>query len=227
MVFSSNGQRVYVTGFGSEKIGIFDNRRPRGERDHQDAGRGGRGRAGVALDETRNQLYVMNRIDGTISIVSNAATPATAAQTAVVPLRYDPSPPDARDGRIFLYDARRTSAHGDQACASCHIFGDFDSLAGTSAIRSAPSSRIRTRSRWGRGTIPSAEGADDDAKPPRHGGRGPDALAGRSHGRQQSGGQRIRRGRGLQEVQPGVRTDLLGRPEELDGSAMQALRISS
>jgi hypothetical protein len=28
-----------------------------------------------------------------------------------------------------LYDATFTSAHGDSACASCHIFGDFDSLA--------------------------------------------------------------------------------------------------
>src|SRR6185503_12284899 len=45
------------------------------------------------------------------------------------PLRFDPSPPAARVGRRFLYDARHTSAHGDNACASCHIFGDFDSLA--------------------------------------------------------------------------------------------------
>ena len=34
-----------------------------------------------------------------------------------------------RNGRRFLYDAPHTSGHGDTACASCHIFGDFDSLA--------------------------------------------------------------------------------------------------
>src|SRR5262249_55018752 len=28
----------------------------------------------------------------------------------------------------FLYDAR-LSGHGDSACASCHVFGDFDGLA--------------------------------------------------------------------------------------------------
>jgi len=54
---------------------------------------------------------------------------ATRAVSATVPLRYDPSPAAARVGRRFLYDARTTSAHGDAACASCHIFGDFDSLA--------------------------------------------------------------------------------------------------
>ena len=70
----------------------------------------------------------MNRIDHTISIVGNASNPATRAVSATVPLRYDPSPPAARNGRLFLYDARR-SGHGDSACASCHIFGDFDSLA--------------------------------------------------------------------------------------------------
>ncbi|MGH8490377.1 MAG: hypothetical protein ACREXS_16295, partial [Gammaproteobacteria bacterium] len=33
------------------------------------------------------------------------------------------------EGRPFLYDASFTSSHGDSACASCHVFGDFDSLA--------------------------------------------------------------------------------------------------
>src|SRR5262249_34749996 len=32
-------------------------------------------------------------------------------------------------GRRFLYDAKFSSSHGDSACASCHVFGDFDSLA--------------------------------------------------------------------------------------------------
>jgi hypothetical protein len=88
MVFSSNGQRVYVTGFGSEKIGIFDT-------DDLEAGtitktlvEVGAGPSGIVLDEARNQAYVMNRIDHTISIVSNANTPATAAETVVIrPLR--------------------------------------------------------------------------------------------------------------------------------------------
>ena len=90
----------------------------------------------------------MNRFDHTISIVTNATTPATAAETRTSSrCGYDPSPTPATDGRRFLYDAHDTSAHGDSACASCHIFGDFDSLAWDLATRSArTSSRTTTRS---------------------------------------------------------------------------------
>src|SRR5207253_393344 len=42
---------------------------------------------------------------------------------------FNPEPRSVVVGRPFLYDARLTSAHGDSACFSCHIFGDFDSLA--------------------------------------------------------------------------------------------------
>ena len=42
---------------------------------------------------------------------------------------YNPEPPSVVAGRRFLYDAAFTSSHGDSACASCHVFGDFDSLA--------------------------------------------------------------------------------------------------
>jgi hypothetical protein len=132
LTFSSNGSTVYVTGFGSQKIGIFDAAQLEagnitGSTKH--LVEVGQGPSGVALDEAHNQLFVMNRIEGSISIVANASSAATAAEVATVPLRYDPSPPVARIGREFLYDARHTSAHGDDACASCHIFGDFDSLA--------------------------------------------------------------------------------------------------
>jgi len=129
MVFSPDGQRVYVAGLGSGKVGIYDT-------DDLESGivtdtlvPVGQGPSGVALDVANDRLYVMNRISHDISIVSNAATPAAAAETSVVALRFDPSPPEARDGRRFLYDAFDTSGHGDSACASCHIFGDFDSLA--------------------------------------------------------------------------------------------------
>ena len=89
----------------------------------------GGGPSGVALDESRDRLYVMNLFDQTISIIGNADNPSLRAVTTTVPLRYDPEPQAMRDARRFLYDARTTSGHGDSACASCHIFGDFDSLA--------------------------------------------------------------------------------------------------
>jgi hypothetical protein len=40
---------------------------------------------------------------------------------------YNPEPPSVVAGRPFLYDARRSSSHGDSSCGSCHIFGDLDS----------------------------------------------------------------------------------------------------
>jgi hypothetical protein len=132
MVFSSNGQRLYVAGFGSGKVGIFDAAALEAgtiNASTKTLVEVGGGPSGLALDEARNRLYVMNRFTHDISIVSNADNPATAIETAIVPLRYDPEPATVRDGRSFLYDARNTSGHGDSACASCHIFGDFDSLA--------------------------------------------------------------------------------------------------
>src|SRR5207237_7328414 len=130
-------------------------------------------------------------IDHTISIVGNASNPATRAVSATVPLRYDPSPPAARNGRLFLYDARR-SGHGHSACASCHIFGDFDSLAwdlgdpfGTVVNNPNP---FRVPKPSGSPVFHPDEGPDDDAEPARHGGPGRShALARRPHRRQRLG----------------------------------------
>src|SRR5205814_8760358 len=33
------------------------------------------------------------------------------------------------NGRPVLYDAQLTSSNGETACAACHVFADFDSLA--------------------------------------------------------------------------------------------------
>src|SRR5262249_58973236 len=110
--FASDGLRVYVAGLGSGKIGIFA---PAGleagtiNASSKTLVNVGGGPSGLALDEAHNRLYVMNRFSHDISIVSNASNPATAVETAVVPLPFDPEPPEVRDGRPFLYDARTTS----------------------------------------------------------------------------------------------------------------------
>jgi DNA-binding beta-propeller fold protein YncE len=129
MTFSSDGDTMYVAAFGSGKVAVLDSDDLEAGTVNADHVEVGAGPSGVALDEARNRLYVMNRIDHSLSIVSNADDPALRAVSATVALPYDPSPAAARDGRSFLYDARGTSGHGDTACASCHIFGDFDSLA--------------------------------------------------------------------------------------------------
>ena len=42
---------------------------------------------------------------------------------------HNPEPQSVVAGRRFLYDASFSSSHGDSSCASCHVFGDLDSLA--------------------------------------------------------------------------------------------------
>jgi DNA-binding beta-propeller fold protein YncE len=127
MTFSSDGATVFVVAFGSDTLAALAT---------QDLEAGavaasrltvGRGPSGVVLDPARDRLYVLNAIDRTISIVADAASPSRAV-TGTVALPFDPSPAAVTGGRAFLYDAR-LSAHGDAACASCHVFGDFDGLA--------------------------------------------------------------------------------------------------
>ncbi|HEX8706580.1 MAG TPA: hypothetical protein VF815_47545, partial [Myxococcaceae bacterium] len=64
------------------------------------------------------------RFDNSISIVD-----ARARVEVGKVVMHNPEPASIVAGRPFLYDARNTSSHGDSSCASCHIFGDFDSLA--------------------------------------------------------------------------------------------------
>ena len=113
---------------------------------------------------------------------------------------FSPEPASVTVGRQFLYNATLTSALGDQACASCHIGGDFDGAgvgprqprehpaANHHARRHrerhphhprgrhrgahrAPGGRLHLRLR------PALQGPDDDAEPPRPRQPRPDALA--------------------------------------------------
>jgi DNA-binding beta-propeller fold protein YncE len=222
MVFSSDGQRVYVVGFGSEKVGVFDTDDLESNIITKTLIDVGAGPSGIVLDSGNNQLFVMNRIDHTISVVANANTPASAAQVATIPLRYDPSPDDAKVGRIFLYDARRTSAHGDQACASCHIFGDFDSLAwdlgnpfGTSVPNPNPfvvGSGGPFHPLKGPMTTQSLRGMA---------GAGPMHWRGDRTGGTDPGGDPLDEDAAFKKFDPAF-VSLLGRPTQLDASSMQA-----
>jgi DNA-binding beta-propeller fold protein YncE len=135
MAVSSDGLTIYVAGFGSSKIGVYatsdlegDTFTP-GATDVTLTGLGACpggscGPTGLVLDEVNTHLYVLTRFDNGISTVSTA----TGMEVAHLPL-HNPEPASIVNGRRFNYDARFTSSHGDSACASCHIFSDFDSLA--------------------------------------------------------------------------------------------------
>jgi YVTN family beta-propeller protein len=128
MAVSSDGATLYVAGFGSSEVGVYNTAQLEADTFTPSAanqiGVSGGGPTAVVLDELRSQLYVLTRFDDAISIVHTGS----GMELAHVAL-HNPEPDSVKDGRPFLYDTTLTSSHGDSACASCHIFGDFDSLA--------------------------------------------------------------------------------------------------
>ncbi|HVG64039.1 MAG TPA: beta-propeller fold lactonase family protein, partial [Hyalangium sp.] len=128
MAVTSDGATLYVAAFGSSKIGVYSTAALETDTFVPSTANqipvSGGGPTGMVLDEARRRLYAMTRFDNSISIINTT----TRQEIAHVPL-YNPEPPSVIEGRRFLYDARNSSSHGDSSCASCHIFGDFDSLA--------------------------------------------------------------------------------------------------
>ncbi|XYI01071.1 beta-propeller fold lactonase family protein [Sorangium sp. So ce1128] len=128
MAVTSDGKTLYVAALGSDKIGVFDTAKlEKGTFMPSTANQihvPGGGPTGLVLDEERHRLYVLARFDNAISVIDTR----TRHEVAHVPM-HNPEPPSVVRGRRFLYDASLSSSHGDSSCASCHIFGDFDSLA--------------------------------------------------------------------------------------------------
>jgi DNA-binding beta-propeller fold protein YncE len=130
MVVSKDGKKLYVAAFGSSKVGVFDTAQleadtfnPRTASANYIPVSGG-GPSGLALDDLRNRLYVLTRFDNAVKVI-NLATKAEIASRTL----FNPEPAHVVAGRPMLYDATTTSANGEAACASCHIFGDNDELA--------------------------------------------------------------------------------------------------
>ena len=116
---SSSGDEVFVSAFGSAKVGVLDSDGIVIRRIDVGAGPGG-----LAYDAGRNRLYVHNRIDNTVSVVDLSDDSSDALD-----IGFDPTPDGIRHGRELFYDGRNSSAHGDLSCASCHLFGGMDNLA--------------------------------------------------------------------------------------------------
>ena len=127
MAVSSDGSTLYLAAFGSSKIGVFATSELEDDTFVPDAANhilvSGGGPSGIVLDETFGRLYVLTRFDNSISVIDTTMR----VETAHVSM-FNPEPPPVVNGRRFLYDAHFTSSNGEAACASCHIFADFDSL---------------------------------------------------------------------------------------------------
>jgi len=123
-VFNAAGTTYYLTAFGSRKVAVLNSSGTVTARIDV-----GGGPSGVALNEGVGRLYVLNRIDQTISTVDTGSNTQVSVIGVAGPAQFDPSPDVIKKGRKFLYDAQLTSGHGDVACATCHVFGNFDNIA--------------------------------------------------------------------------------------------------
>jgi hypothetical protein len=123
--FDSAGSRFYVAAFGSAKVAVLDGVTGAilARIDVPD------GPSGLALDEARQQLYVMSRMDNSIAVVDTKSGLQRSLVGLAGPSFFDPSPSAIREGRRFLYDAQLSSGHGDISCATCHVFANFDGIA--------------------------------------------------------------------------------------------------
>ncbi|HEY3244594.1 MAG TPA: hypothetical protein VGM03_14735 [Phycisphaerae bacterium] len=119
IVWDATGAKGYVTGMGSNNLITID---ATGQRLGQLAL--GQGPTGLALDVPRSRLYVLNRFDGSVSVIDTTSDSELSRVSF-----FDPTPQVIRDGRPFFYDTHRTSGLGQTACASCHIDGKMDNLA--------------------------------------------------------------------------------------------------
>jgi YVTN family beta-propeller protein len=120
VAWSADGQRAYVTSLASDKVAVLGGASPAILARVPVVA----GPTGVLVDDARKRLYVLGRFHNQLQTLSLA----DFATLAVAKLGFDPTPDEIVNGRKFFYGGF-TSGHGDQACASCHVFGDMDNLA--------------------------------------------------------------------------------------------------
>jgi YVTN family beta-propeller protein len=128
MAVTADGTTLYVAAFGSSKVGVFSTAEVEAGTFTPDAADHivvpGGGPSGLLLNEAHDLLYVFARFDNAISVIDTTTRLETAHHTL-----HNPEPPAVVAGRHVLYDAQLSSSNGEASCASCHVFGDFDSLA--------------------------------------------------------------------------------------------------
>ncbi len=128
MAVDAAGTTLWLAAFGSSTVAALDTATLAADTRIPDTAEqipvSGGGPSGLALDEARGRLYVLTRFDNAVKVIDTAMRREVAGHAL-----HDAEPDAVRDGRPVLYDARLTSSNGEASCASCHVFGDFDSLA--------------------------------------------------------------------------------------------------
>lgn len=125
ITWNAAGTRGFIAGMGSNNLTVVDAVGARTSVGY--TVELGEGPTGLALDEGRNQLYTMNRFDGSISVV-DITTPSAATVSSTIPF-FDPTPDVIKTGRVHLYGTHENSGLGQIACGSCHLDSRKDRLA--------------------------------------------------------------------------------------------------
>ncbi len=119
IAWRAGGTRAFITGMGSNNVIVVD-----GSLGRVGLIEVGEGPTGLVIGETEARVYVLNKFEGSISVLDADGL----TELATVPF-HDPTPDAIRLGRPFLYDTHRTSGLGQASCASCHIDGRMDQVA--------------------------------------------------------------------------------------------------
>ncbi len=119
VAFTADGNQAYITGMGSNNVVVLDGNGNRMARIEV-----GQGPTGIVIDDASSRAYVMNKFDGSISVL-NTGTRSEIGRVAF----FDPTPADIKAGRPHLYDTHETSGLGQISCASCHVDARTDRLA--------------------------------------------------------------------------------------------------
>lgn len=127
MAVSSDGTTLYVAGFGSNSVAIYDTAELENDTFVPNAADlvPVSGPIGLVLDEARGYLWVASTRD-TYDLYS---INLTTREVRSAGSWYSPEPASVRNGRKFLYDTKLTSSNGEASCSSCHVFADMDDLA--------------------------------------------------------------------------------------------------
>ncbi|MFT7486611.1 MAG: YVTN family beta-propeller protein, partial [Candidatus Paceibacteria bacterium] len=122
IVWNAAGSRAYVSGMGSNNVIVLS-----GSATRVNSGSTievGEGPTGLALDEIAGLLFVLNKFDSSISVISTT----TEAELTRVSF-HDASPAAIQIGRKHLYSTHDNSGLGQVACATCHVDSRMDRLA--------------------------------------------------------------------------------------------------
>lgn len=120
MAYDATADRLYVAGYGSKSIGVFD-----GGLGYIASIPGDSGPLGVALSPNGQKLFAYNRAAATVTSYDlTSGIPNAATATRSLP---DPTYDRVKSGRALFLDSTH-SLRGTTSCASCHAHLRNDGL---------------------------------------------------------------------------------------------------